>query len=130
MIRVKATREGLIGAKTATGYLVDSYVPFVALPSTAALRQWVKLYNPINGKTCRAIVMDVGPWNEHDHIYVFQPATFNRDGDFAVDTIRPMAEAGVDTRGRTTNKAGIDLGERVWNLLGMTDNSEIYWEFE
>lgn len=138
MIRVKATREGLLGAKTATGYLVDEDVPFVALPSTAALRQWVKVYNPATQKQCRALVLDVGPWNEHDHGYVFQPATWNRDGiplEYGVkpdyrNMVRPQAETGKDTRGRTTNHAGIDLGERVWQLLGMTDNSEIYWEFE
>lgn len=28
---VKATREGLPGGKTSTGYLIDAIVPFVAL---------------------------------------------------------------------------------------------------
>jgi hypothetical protein len=32
-------------------------------------------------------------------------------------------------RGRTTNGAGIDLGEYVWKALGMTDNTEVQWEF-
>lgn len=141
MVTCLATREGLIGGKTSTGYLVDVHVPFVALPSVAALRQWVLLYNPANQRSCRALVMDVGPWNEHDHAYVFQPATLNRYGipwhdrtlaaeNLAVPVVRPQAESGKDTRGRTTNHAGIDLGERVWELLGMVDNSEIAWEFE
>src|SRR5437667_7046245 len=108
MIRVKATREGLVGGRTATGWRIDAVVPFVALPSDAALRQWVRVVNPANGRSIRALVLDVGPWNEHDTAYVFGGA-------------RPAAESGIDTRGRVTNKAGIDLGERVWTALGMTD---------
>jgi hypothetical protein len=50
MIAVKATREGLQGGKTSSGYRVDPIVPFVALPSTAALRLWVKVHNPRNGR--------------------------------------------------------------------------------
>ncbi len=116
MITVKATREGLLGAKTATGYVVDAIVPFVALPAAAALRQWVTVRNPTNGKTIRALVLDVGPWNEHDHAYVFGGA-------------RPAAETQTDQFGRTTNGAGIDLGEAVWAALGMTDNDLVSWEF-
>jgi hypothetical protein len=113
---VKATREGLIGARTASGYLIDAIVPFVALPAVAALRQSVYLVNPRNGCYARAIVLDVGPWNEHDHAYVFGEA-------------RPQAESGVDSRGRTTNLAGIDLSEAVWRKLEMTDNDIVGWEF-
>lgn len=116
MIRVKATREGLIGGKTASGYLVDDIVPFVALPAAAALRLWVRVVNPANGQSIKALVLDVGPWNEHDHAYVFGGA-------------RPAAESGTDTRGRKTNKAGIDLGEAVWLALGMTGNDPVLWEF-
>jgi hypothetical protein len=116
MITVKATREGLIGGKTASGYLIDRVVPFVALPCVTALHRFVRITNPATGKSSIAIVLDVGPWNEHDDAYVFEGA-------------RPLAESGVDTRGRTTNGAGIDLSERVWQRLGMTDNSEVSWEF-
>lgn len=115
-MRVKATREGRLGHTTASGYTVDRVVPFVALPSTRALRRFVRLHNPANGRECLAIVLDVGPWNEHDDAYVFEK-------------VRPAAERGVDERGRPTNRAGIDLGERVWVELAMRDNSEIEWEF-
>ena len=113
---VKSTREGLIGQKTASGYIVDTIVPFVALPAAAALRLWVRVRNPKNGRSIRALVLDVGPWNEHDHAYVFGKA-------------RPQAESGTDTRGRTTNGAGIDLGEAVWKALAMTDNDDVEWKF-
>ncbi len=118
MIRVKATREGLVGDKTSAGYRIETTVPFVALPSDAALRQWITVTNPLNGKSIRALVLDVGPHYEHDHAYVFGGA-------------RPRAEiGGRDDYGRiVTNSAGIDLGEAVWNALGMTDNTDVEWEF-
>lgn len=139
MITVKATREGLIGGKTASGYRVDPLVPFVALPSTAALGLWVRVYNPLTKLSCRALVLDVGPWNEKDHGYVFQPLTTDRYGLgypsgivglAAPEPIRPAAESGIDAFKRETNLAGIDLGERVWSVLGMTDNTDVMWEFE
>lgn len=118
--QVFATREGLVGQKTSTGYRIDTATPFVALPSDAALRLWVIVTNPRTGKSMRALVLDVGPHYEHDHAYVF--------GD---GTVRPRAESlGVDDYGRTvTNKAGIDLGERVWKELGMTDNDVLNWDW-
>lgn len=116
MIRVKATREGLIGGKTYSGYIIDTHVPFVALPSKSAVQKFVRVRNPRNSKVALAIVLDVGPWNTDDNQYVFNGA-------------RPQAESGVDTSGRHTNRAGIDLSERLWHDLGMQDNTEVEWEF-
>lgn len=116
MIAVKATREGLVGRESASGYIIDVVVPFVALPSTRAIGRFVRLRNPANGRSALAICLDVGPWNEHDNLYVFGGA-------------RPAAEAGTDSRGRKTNGAGIDLGERLWHQLGYTDNGPCEWEF-
>ncbi len=113
-LTVKATREGLPGGLTASGYRIDAVVPFVALPSVAALHRFVRVSH--GEKSAIAIVLDVGPWNEHDEAYVF-------------GTARPAAESGLDSRGRTTNGAGIDLSERIWNQLGMTDNADVAWEF-
>jgi hypothetical protein len=116
MIRVKATREGLIGRATASGYVIDDVVPFVALPSTLAIGKFIRVTNVANNATRYAIVLDVGPWNTHDDDYVFRGA-------------RPQAESGLDKSGRPTNGAGIDLGERIWIELGMIDNGEVEWEF-
>ena len=116
MITVKATREGLVGHSTASGYVIDRVVPYVALPCRQALCMFVRLRNPANGRTAIAWIADVGPWNTDDDAYVFGGA-------------RPAAESGTDTRNRVTNGAGIDLGERVWRDLGMTDNGAIEWEF-
>jgi hypothetical protein len=116
MITVKATREGLVGFKTSSGYVIDTVIPFVALPAVRALHRFVRVVNPATGKRVIAFVADVGPWNEHDDAYVF-------DGQ------RPAAESGTDTRERATNRAGIDLGEAVWNGLGMEGNGSVSWEF-
>jgi hypothetical protein len=113
---VKATREGLQGQRTSTGYIIDRKMPFVALPSTRALYKFVRLVNPANGKACHAVVLDVGPWNVADDAYVF-------------DGCRPAAERGISVSGKGTNGAGIDLSEAVWNALAMTDNANVNWEF-
>lgn len=113
---VKATREGLVGHTTASGYAIDLVVPFVALPSGRALERFVKVSNPLNGKSCYAVVLDVGPFNQNDNGYVFGGA-------------RPQAELGLSVSGKGTNGAGIDLSEKVWALLGMTDNTSVDWEF-
>lgn len=113
---VKATREGLVGHATATGWIIDTTTFFVALPATRALGKRVRLTNPLNGNTCEAEVKDVGPWNTHDELYVFH-------GE------RPAAEAGMSVSGHGTNGAGIDLGEAVWHALDMQDNGNVEWEF-
>lgn len=128
MIRVKATREGEIGGRTASGYAVDRVVPFVALPAVKALRRFVRVRNVLNGRAVIAIVLDVGPWNEKDDPYVFQRRTRTNDPSDETE-IRPAAESGTDQFGRTTNAAGIDLGEAVWKALGMLDNGMVEWEF-
>ncbi len=113
---VRATREGLVGQRTASGYVIDTVVAFVALPSVNALHRFVKITNPESSKVCYAQVLDVGPWNTDDDAYVLRGQ-------------RPQAESGTDTRGRLTNHAGIDLGEAVWKALAMTGNSPVNWEF-
>ncbi len=118
---VRATREGLISGKTASGWTINSSVPFVALPSHAALRLWIRVWNPLvidpetgSAIETKALVLDVGPHygakNDDDDAYVFGGA-------------RPKAESDG------SNGAGIDLGEAVWKALGMKDNGPVGWAF-
>lgn len=117
MITVLATREGLVGQRTSSGYIIDTVVRFVALPSTRALFRDVRVLNPLTGKSVMAQVLDVGPHNDDDDAYVFNGA-------------RPLAEAGISFGTHSAkNSAGIDLGEAVWHYLGMKDNTDISWEF-
>ena len=107
---VIATREGLVGKETALNWIINNYIPFVALPSEMALRQWVTVINPLTNKSINALVLDVGPHHIDDDAYVFGGA-------------RPRAES------ENGNKSGIDLGENVWNAIGMLDNTKVTWKF-
>lgn len=131
MITVKCTREGLPGQRTATGYIIDSVVSFVALPSEQAKGRFVKLQ--YQGATTYAQVLDVGPWNEHDDAYVFQGSTDPLHFTRASVETRPQAEHGIDVSGNgKTNGAGIDLGEAVWKALGLPPSggsATVSWEF-
>jgi len=119
MIRVAATREGLVGNTTATGHVIQTDDWFCALPSTKALRRIVSIRpegsvpGTIGFPVLTVPVLDVGPWNEHDDFYVF-------------GTARPQAESGTDTSGRTTNGSGIDLSDLVYRTLG--NPSWVLWE--
>lgn len=134
MITVKATREGLVGGHTASGYVIDAIVSFCALPTPHALGMHVRIINPINNKTCIAQVLDVGPWNIKDDAYVFQwraESVETRKAHLALAEVRPQSESGLDMMKppRKTNGAGIDLSESVWRTLDMKDNGLVSWEF-
>lgn len=119
----------MVNDKTASGYVIDKVVSFVALPSVAALGKHVRVTNPLNGKTTIAQVLDVGPWNEHDDAYVFglaRPAA--ERGEHVVYVGKPPQPV-QRTEPAVVNGAGIDLGERVWADLGMAGNTEVSWEF-
>lgn len=122
MIRVFATREGLVGQTTASGYVIQPMSWFAALPSRKALGWVIRIWRQITPDRMTNYltvpVLDVGPWETHDDAYVLDPH----------GTTRPLAEHGVDGTGRKTNGAGIDLGEGPWKALGMTDNGYVYWE--
>lgn len=115
-MRVKATREGLLGRMAKSGAKVDPYTPGIALPCVAALWRFVVVRNPVNKLWIVCRVLDVGPWNEQDSDYVYGGA-------------RPRAELGPDERGRITNGAGIDLWEKPWQVLEMVDNALVDWDF-
>lgn len=69
-----------------------------------------------DGPIFEAYVGDVGPWNTEDPYW--------QDGS------RPDAEDGVDTRGRRTNRAGIDLSYALAESLGFTGLMEIDWRWK
>lgn len=73
---------------------------WVALPARVPAGTMVQVRRARNGIKgpwlTPWLVADVGPWNTSDSYWETKGA-------------RPQAESGVDTRGRKTNKAGIDL---------------------
>jgi hypothetical protein len=116
---VYATRIGLVGNTTASGEIVDSEDVFVALPHKQALGKTIVL--KYGDKTVVCEVLDVGPHSIRD--------------DYWQHSRRPLAEQGrrLPSRwGRAKNKAGIDLSDGLWALLGL-DNKlgmiKVSWKF-
>jgi hypothetical protein len=117
--RIFATREGLVGGRTANGYVIKSDDHFVALPSRRALSS--RGTGDYTVRVCAhnrcdyAPVWDVGPWNIRDNHW-FRP----RDQWNQLKRGLPQAQAayqkkfngGRDGFGRQVrNPAGIDLGD-------------------
>jgi hypothetical protein len=131
--RIYATREGLVGHRTANGHTITSRDHFVALPSGTVLdcngcsTYTVTVNYPVTGRTVTERVYDVGPWNTRDNYW------HNPRAEFAsLDIGLPEAQAayqngfngGKDESGRTVlNPAGIDLADGTfWDSLGMSGN--------
>ena len=79
-VRVFATREGLVGRKTANGHTIVERDRFVALPSKRVLNPLGKRDYQVRvtykGKTTTAPVWDVGPWNTKDNYWDEQREMF------------------------------------------------------
>jgi hypothetical protein len=110
---VLATREGLIGARTATGTIIRADAMFVALPDRSALGREVELL--YRGRALVVPVADVGPWNVTDPYWTHGA--------------RPASERGIGAFRTPTNHAGIDLSDATFAALGLTDNDVIEWRF-
>jgi hypothetical protein len=111
--RVFATREGLVGRRTATGDIIRAGDLFVALPDRSALRRDVEIR--YRGRATVVPVRDVGPWNVDDDYW--------SRGD------RPAAERGRGTFRKPANAAGIDLSDATFAELGLRDNDYVEWRF-
>jgi hypothetical protein len=111
--RVFATREGLVGRRTATGATIQPGALFVALPHPSALRRDVELR--YRGRAIVVPVLDVGPWNIDD-------AYWAAGG-------RPAAERGKGAYRKPVNPAGIDLSDATFATLGLRDNDYLEWRF-
>lgn len=119
---VQASREGLIGEKTATGLRIKKGDIFVALPDPSVLRRVV--YVEYQGKVIRCRVLDVGPWNISD------PYWTRTDGPAAA---RGERVGEMKKYGPPTNKAGIDLSDGLWDQLGASREEgliTVRWWFE
>lgn len=135
--RIFATREGLVGHRTANGHIIQPRDRFVALPSWSVLspkgssKYAVRL--TYNGRTVIAPVWDVGPWNTKDDYW--NPN--RRYSDLPVG--RPMAHAayfddyngGRDESGRRVREPnGIDIADGTfWDDLGMTSSDYVLVTF-
>jgi hypothetical protein len=125
---VFATREGLVGHRTANGHRIRPRDRFVALPSWDVLASdggnEFQVRVTYRGRSVVLPVWDVGPWNTHDDYWSPQ----RRYRDLPVGL--PMAQAayasgyngGRDEFGRRIRMPnGIDIADGAfWDDLGMT----------
>ena len=111
--RVFATREGLVGRRTASGDIIRAGDLFVALPDRSALRRDVEIR--YRERVAVVPVRDVGPWNIDD--------------DYWCRGERPAAERGRGSYRKPVNPAGIDLSDATFARLGLTDNDYVEWRF-
>ena len=95
-----------------TGHRIDDTILGVALPAHVPGAK-VRVHN--GSKSVVADVVDIGPWNTNDPYWEGHK--------------RPQAESGTDTRGRHTNKAGIDLTPATARALGIDGKGVVDWEF-
>lgn len=128
--RVFATREGLVGHRTANGHRIQPRDRFVALPSWSVLSSRggyeYQVRVTYRGRSTVLPVWDVGPWNTRDDYW--NPN--RRYSDLPVGM--PMAQAarqngyngGRDEFGRRIRHPnGIDIADGAfWDDLGMTDS--------
>ncbi len=124
---VFATREGLVGRRTANGHRIQPRDRFVALPSWAVLSSLngneFQVRVTYNGRSVVLPVWDVGPWNTRDDYW--NPD--RRYSDLPIGL--PMAQAayqngyngGRDGFGRRVRQPnGIDIADGAfWDDLGM-----------
>ncbi len=128
---IRATREGLVGYRTANGYRIPERAWFVALPSWKVLSSQggneFQVRVTYQDKSIILPVWDVGPWNTNDE-YWTPERRFYRDLPVGM----PMAQAavdfgyngGLDMFGRKiTIGNGIDIADGAfWDGLGMRSN--------
>jgi len=99
-----------------TGLPIDPTQPGCALPyHFTTITPEVVVTNPANGKSVTCKIVDVGPWNINDPYWTTGS--------------RPQAESGIDTTGRHTNHAGIDLTPAAAAAIGIDGKGVVDWQF-
>jgi uncharacterized protein (TIGR02594 family) len=111
---ITATMFG--GQQSAYGGPIDDNAMGCALPFRfSGERPKVRVTGKRSGVAVDCAIVDVGPWNTNDPYW--------QSG------ARPQAESGTDTRGRHTNRAGIDLTFAAAKALQVDGKGLVDWEF-
>ncbi len=122
---VHATREGLVGGRTANGHIIQPRDRFVSLPSWTALNdkdKWDYKVRIVTSKGTSAIapVWDVGPWNFKDN-YWHNPRFEFKDLPIGV----PQAEKAFYEK---HNKGLNESGAGIYNPSGIDIADGTYWD--
>ncbi len=132
--RIRATRLGMVGGRTANGYVIPPRARFVALPSWTVLstrgRDEYQVRISYQGRSVVAPVYDVGPYSERDD-YWNQP----RGGFPQLERGWPLDHAayyegfngGRADKGIVRYPTAMDIGDGIWwDDLGIVgDQAEV-----
>jgi len=119
--KLHATRQGMVGGRTANGHRITKRDHYVSLPSWRALSPegttdyMVRI--TYNGRNSVAPVYDVGPWNAHDDYwneqrqrYADLPRGYPEDHAAYFDGYN----GGRAEKGRVRFPTAIDIGDGAW----------------
>jgi hypothetical protein len=132
--RVRATRLGMVGGRTANGYVIPPRAHFVALPSRSVLSSRggdeYKVRITYGGRSTVVPVYDVGPYSARDDYWDQQ-----RDGYPQLERGWPQDHAayyegyngGRADKGYVSYPTAMDVGDGVWlDDLGIVgDQAEV-----
>lgn len=126
--KVFATREGLVGGRTANGYIIEPDAWFVSLPSWRSLNTYGSYDYQVRithgDRSVVAPVWDVGPWNAHDdywnvHRERYQDLRRGWPEDHAA--YFDGYNGGYAEKGYVHSPTAIDIGDGAWWALGLPD---------
>ena len=124
--RLRATRQGMVGRRTANGSVIKPNDFFVSLPSWKVLSSkggseyMVRL--SANGKNVDVRVADVGPWNRQDNFWDANRTTYT---DLPVGWPQDHAAFFENHNGRRSEKgwvrhpSAVDIGDGAYKALGL-----------
>lgn len=119
--KVHATRQGMVGGRTASGHVITKKDRFVSLPSWRSVsrpgRDEYKVRITYKGRSTVVPVYDVGPWNERDDYWNVErerfkdlPRGYPQDHAAYFDGYNK----GVAEKGRVRFPTAVDVGDGAW----------------
>jgi hypothetical protein len=136
--KVRATRMGMVGGRTANGHIIRPRDHYVSLPSWKSLSSRggyeYQVRITYRGRSSVAPVWDVGPWNVHDNYWDVQRERFR---DLRRGWPQDHAAYYEGYNGRRAEKGyvrfptAVDIGDGVWwDDLGIRgDQAEVEISF-
>lgn len=125
--RVRGTRMGMVGGRTANGYIIQPRAWFVSLPSRRSLASRggyeYQVRISYNGRSAVAPVWDIGPWNTRDDYwspsrerFSYLPQGWPQDHA----AFYQGHNGGRAEKGYVRFPTAIDVGDGVWwDALGI-----------
>ncbi len=124
--KIRATRLGMVGGRTANGHIITRNDRFVALPSWRSLNSHggheYSVRITYQGRSVVAPVWDVGPWNTRDNYwssnrerYSDLPQGWPQDHAAYYDNYN----GGYAEKGYVRFPTAMDVGDGLWYELGI-----------